>query len=294
MGLLSKDLMAKLSKRSGLPILSQFLPNAATGVNQAELAGYKRAQHLAFECAVEAARFLKVGMTEKQVTNFMEAYLRDNGVVSSFHRPLAWFGDRTRFKGFRKERHAYSTDRVLSRPDEFVVYDLAPILGGFIGDIGFAFTLEPNPVMVEGRKFLLELRARIAELFASDLSTAQIWQKVDEMLQERGYENCHRKYQFSVLGHRVNRVPLDWIPSSASGLYSFHGYWNFISRGFFSEILSPWHEGEKTGLWAIEPHIGLRDFGFGAKFEEILVVGKGEAHWLSDDVPHLNLPSGLY
>jgi Xaa-Pro aminopeptidase len=289
---LSQNTIAKLSKRSGLPILSKFLPNAADGVNAAALAGYKRAQGLAFECAVETAKTLKVGMTEKDMTDFMDSYLRDNGVVASFHRPLAWFGDRTRFKGFKSEKHAFPTDRKLENPTDYVVFDLAPILGGFIGDIGFGFTLEPNPVMIEGRKFLLELREEIARLFATSMTAAEIWKKVDEMVVDRGYENCHKKYQFKVLGHRVNRVPLDWIPSKA-GIYSLHGYWALASRGLFSELLSPWHEGEKKGLWAIEPHIGLREQGFGSKFEEILVVGDGEAHWLTDDVPHLKMPAGL-
>ncbi len=289
---LNKDLAAKLSRRKGLPILSKFLANASEGVNDAEIAGYKRVQGLSFECAVEAAKTLKVGMTEKDMTNFMESYLRDNGVNASFHRPLAWFGDRTRFKGFKSESHAYATDRKLESPTDYVIFDLAPILGGFIGDIGFTFTLEPNPVMIEGRKFLLELRQELPKLFASDMTTSQIWAKVDQLVKERGYENCHRKYQFHVLGHRVNRVPFDWIPSQA-GIYSLHGYWALASRGLFSELLSPWHEGEKKGLWAIEPHIGLRDEGFGAKFEEILVVGDGEAHWLTDDVPYLKMPAGL-
>lgn len=293
MALLSHELIAKFSRKSGLPILSKWLPNAADGVNASQLAGYRRAQGLAYECAVAAAKTLKVGMTEKDMTDFMESYLRDNGVTASFHRPLAWFGERARFKGFRKESHAYATDRALASDQEVVVFDLAPILGGYIGDIGFAFTLAPNPIMIEGRKFLLTLRQQIADLFASDLTTSQIWTKVDELVKEAGYENCHNKYQFHVLGHRVNRVPFDWIPSRA-GLYSLHGYWALVSRGFFSEILSPWHEGEKTGLWAIEPHIGLREHSFGAKFEEILVVGNGEAHWLTNDVPHVHMPDGLY
>lgn len=38
------------------------------------------------------------------------------------------------------------------------------------------------------------------------------------------------------------------------------------------------------GLWAIEPHIGAQ--GFGAKFEELLVVEPDRAFWLDDDVPH--------
>jgi len=39
-----------------------------------------------------------------------------------------------------------------------------------------------------------------------------------------------------------------------------------------------------NGLWAVEPHLGLR--GVGAKFEEYLVVTDDDAYWLDDDLPH--------
>src|SRR5262249_60087328 len=42
----------------------------------------------------------------------------------------------------------------------------------------------------------------------------------------------------------------------------------------------------EPGLWAIEPHLG--GTGFGAKFEELLVVEPGgRAFWLDDDLPHV-------
>ncbi len=39
------------------------------------------------------------------------------------------------------------------------------------------------------------------------------------------------------------------------------------------------------GLWAVEPHIGFGEVG--VKFEELLVITEGDAHWLDDDVPHV-------
>jgi hypothetical protein len=60
----------------------------------------------------------------------------------------------------------------------------------------------------------------------------------------------------------------------------------------FPEVLGPWHEGEKEGLWAIEPHFGNERFGI--KFEEILVVKNGRATWLQEDPPHMKLPEGFY
>jgi hypothetical protein len=69
----------------------------------------------------------------------------------------------------------------------------------------------------------------------------------------------------------------------------------FLSRGLFPEILTPWHKGDKYGLWAIEPHVGVTgEGGFGAKFEEILVVTPERIYWLDEDVPHMRVPKGLY
>lgn len=45
-------------------------------------------------------------------------------------------------------------------------------------------------------------------------------------------------------------------------------------------MLNVSHRGLKTGVWAIEPH--LRADGWGAKFEELLVVEDGRAYWLDD------------
>ena len=52
-----------------------------------------------------------------------------------------------------------------------------------------------------------------------------------------------------------------------------------------------WSSGKRSehpptpGLWAVEPHLGLR--GVGAKFEELLVVTEDDAYWLDDDLPHV-------
>jgi len=51
--------------------------------------------------------------------------------------------------------------------------------------------------------------------------------------------------------------------------------WNHARQ---SDIATP------DGLWAIEPHVA-RD-GFGAKFEDLLVVQDGQAWFLDDALPH--------
>jgi hypothetical protein len=46
------------------------------------------------------------------------------------------------------------------------------------------------------------------------------------------------------------------------------------------EVLNVDHRGAKTGIWAIEPHVRVGEFG--CKFEELLVVEQDRAYWLDD------------
>lgn len=288
-----KNILTQLSNYKKLPIVSRLAPSSIRTATSVDLDNFEEAQRVAYDCAIQAAYHLEVGMSEKEIASWMADYLTHQGVRGGFHRPLAWFGDRTRFKGMRSESDAFPTDRKLADKTEPVIIDVAPILDGYVADIGFAFSLEPNAELIQAREFLLELRKLLPELFATSMKVSEIWQVVDEKIKERGYQNCHKKYIMSVLGHRVYRIPFEW-PMNYMGMYSTRAYVALTSRGFFPELLSPYHKGAKTGVWALEPHIGSRDHQFGAKFEEILVVEEVKAYWLTDDVPHLNLPEGLY
>ncbi|MEK7690477.1 MAG: metallopeptidase family M24, partial [Bdellovibrionota bacterium] len=167
------------------------------------------------------------------------------------------------------------------------ILDTAPIVDGFVGDIGYTHSLVPHLGLEAAKARLLKFRQDLPGFFSSSLTTAEIWEKVDSETRASGFDNIHAMYPFSVLGHRVYKVPFSGMPGLLYP-FGFHAYWAGSSRGLLPELLSPHHRGEKTGVWAIEPHIGGN--GFGAKFEEILVVDPSDAHrawWLSDDVPHM-------
>lgn len=293
MDLSKSKVFSELSQYRKLPLLSKLVPTSIETPSKRDLNGFKASQRIAYNCAVEAAQRLEVGMTEREIAAWMHQYLHDHGVAGGFHRPLAWFGERTRFEGVKTESEAYPTERKLTSDTEPVIIDIAPIYNNYVSDIGFAFTKAPNPALIEAREFLLELRDKVADLFSTDMSVAEIWAEIDEIIKDRGYQNCHKKYVMSVLGHRVYRLPSSW-PGNFAGMYSVQAIWSLASRGFFPELLSPYHKGEKIGMWALEPHIGNREENFGVKFEEILVVEEGHAYWLQDDVPHVQLPEGLY
>lgn len=269
--------------RSTLSKLSRLKTSSADLPSTEALEGHLYAQSLAYQCAVQISKELKEGWTEKQTATLMDTFLRDHGVKSFFHRSFAWFGDHTRFDGYKHYWDFLPSSRPLM-PQDVVILDTAPIVHGYVGDIGYTLSLHEHAELLEAKKFLKELRELIPSLFMSSMKTNQIWKKIDLLIKAKGYDNCHSLYPFAVLGHRVHHVPLSRLPGITIP-FGLHAYWALVSRGLFPELLSPEHEGIKDGLWAIEPHLGGE--GFGAKFEEILVVEEGRAHWLSDDVPHM-------
>jgi Xaa-Pro aminopeptidase len=280
----------RLSKIGKIPFLSRLSPSSAKIPSEGELQSYRNAQKLAYRCALEIGRELREGWTEKRTSTLMDTWLKDHGVKSAFHKSFAWFGDRTRFKNFHRYDDFLPSSNVL-RAGDVIVLDTAPVVDGYVADIGFSFALQPHPELARARKLLLDFRTELPLLFGSFMSSAEIWTKVDERLKEEGFANCHKQYPFGVLGHRVHEVPFRDFPSLLRP-FGWHAYWALLSRGLFPELLGPWHVGEKTGLWALEPHLGGE--GFGAKFEEILVVDEEGARWLDDEVPHVNLPAGFY
>ena len=98
--------------------------------------------------------------------------------------------------------------------------------------------------------------------------------------------------------HRVDRLPksrLDQLVVGGFGLssLSFFRREGVAARRGEIERAPLWNDHALSahtatpGLWAVEPHIGLR--GVGAKWEELLVVTEHDAYWLDDDLPHVRL-----
>lgn len=273
----------KLSQIQTIPIINKWLPSSAVEPTVQALKGHKKAQALAYKCALAITQEMRPGQTEKQVAQMMDQWLKDHGVKSFFHKSFAWFGNRASFWGFSRYRDFLPSKHILKENDVFIL-DTAPIVDKYAGDIGFTSCLNPkNEDLIQAQKILADFRHSIPKLFQSNMKTCEIWQQVDEEIQNLGFKNCHADYPFKVLGHRLHKTPLPHLPGVVSP-FGWQAYLSLISRGLIPELLGPNHEGEKIGIWAIEPHLGNDKFGF--KFEEILVVEKERAYWLDDNVPH--------
>ena len=226
---------------------------------------------------------------------FMDALKREVVKLHQNNIRLLLIGDRSRFDGIAKGPLGYfgfMPGKRLFQANDVVILDTAPFVEGCAADIGFTFSLVPNPQLLKAREFLLELRKVLPQMFLdTNLTAGAIWQAVDQQLRARGYDNCHAHYPLEALGHRLHFSSLSDLPALAIP-FSVQSYITLLSRGLFPEVLSPWHVGSKTGLWAIETQVGGHHFG--AKFEEILVVEKDRAYWLDEQVPHVTLPAGFF
>lgn len=270
------NVMGFASKISALPGLS-FVSRAANKLpSEADLAGYLESQLVTKRAVAEVASQLREGWSERQAADLLDTCLQDYGVRSFFHRSFVWYGDRTRFRGVKTYFDYLPSARVV-RPGEVFILDVAPIVKGYICDVGFTDSLGRNEDLDKAQAFLAQLKADIPTLFAEASSGGNVWDKINDRFDVAGYENIHAKYPFSVLGHRVHRVKSEAaLPAIIN--FGWQSYWEFLSRGLFGQLLNQNFQGDLTGLWAIEPHVGGDDFG--AKFEELLLVENGSARWL--------------
>ncbi len=269
-----------LSRVPSLPVLNWLSPAAAPSFTDEQLAGFTACQHLAFEAAHAVSGLIREGWTEAQTADLLNTYLQDCGVQAFFHKAFVWFGERTRFEGVGSYGQFSPTSRVIQAGEPYIL-DVAPILKGYTCDIGYTACLGENSAFAKAQGFLSEIRAAIPRLFTQAANGGQICSAVDDRITKAGYAPIHHLYPFAVLGHRVHRG----VPEAGKlGLLNFgwQSYWELLSRGLYGQLLNQDYRGKLDGLWAIEPHIG-DGAGFGAKFEEILVVENGVARWLEQE-----------
>jgi Xaa-Pro aminopeptidase len=268
---------SKINQIPGLHFLARGVNREST---HEELMGYLRCQNLAIQGAKTISEMMQEGWTEIQAAELLDTYLRDNGVHSYFHKPYVWFGDRTRFAAVNSYWDYMPSMRVL-KANDVAILDVAPILDGYIADIGYSVVRGAQQSEAVSKAFALldNLRQEIPQIFVNATNGAEVWGEVDRRIIEAGFENIHKTYPFGVLGHRVHKVALSQIPASFIN-FGWHSYWSFLSRGLFGQLLNQDFKGDLKGLWAVEPHVGGE--GFGIKFEEILVVDVQGAYWLGD------------
>ncbi|HVF74580.1 MAG TPA: M24 family metallopeptidase [Acidimicrobiales bacterium] len=257
-----------------------------------DLVGYRSVQQLAYRCAETVAATLEPGVTERAVARRMREWLLDAGVDDWFHVPFAWFGDRTAFRGFRTSLQFFPTDRQLVEGMPFIL-DCAPVVKGYSADIGYASSFGPNPTVDRILDDLAAHRSLILDLARQRRPLREIYEAVDALASQQGYENRHRRYPFGVIAHQVGPLPTHPrnVVVAGFGLRSLRALVRNAAVGRARGSSPLWSDSKRSahpptpGLWAVEPHLGTGDVA--AKFEELLVVTDDDVFWLDDDLPHV-------
>jgi hypothetical protein len=267
---------------------------APSAPNEQDLQRFREVQRLAYDCVTQVERELRPGMTERDAAGAMRRYLAAHGVRHYFHKPFAWFGDRTAFEGLWTPLHFFPTGRRLERGMP-VILDVAPVVDGYAADIGYGLAFGPNPAWERMMGDLQAFRSFIVDGVRKEKTLQQIYREVDGLIADLGYTNRHRRYPYAVLAHRVERLRPGLLGRVTLGGFGAPAL-RFLGREAAAARRglqhSPLWNGSDfsnhratPGLWAVEPHLGKE--GVGAKWEELLVVTDGDAFWLDDDLPHV-------
>lgn len=274
-----QSILKKASKVTAIPVLDYLSPKGNITPSSETLEGYLKCQRLAQKSAQEVACLVQEGWTETQAAQLLKTCLMDSGVRAFFHHPFAWFGERSRFEGI-KNYSQYSPSKRCLLPGEVFILDAAPIYHGYISDIGFTSSLGENMELKAAKIFLSRLRIEIPNLVQTCSTGGDVWNIIDQKIKDAGYTNIHQKYPFSVLGHRVHETN-EHLGSLKLLNFGWQSFWALASRGLFGQLLNSHFDGDLTGLWAIEPHIGTSSFG--VKFEEILIIEPNRVKWLESN-----------
>ena len=269
----------------------------AKGYTKAEIERFRILQQTCFEIQTELAAELREGVSEREVAGELFQRYRKAGAGNFFHLPVALFAERTGLPGRWGIGSFYPRNVKLKRGDA-VILDGAPLFDGFMVDTSYSFAFGANAKHAEMMRSLLEQRTRIHDAVNQNQSFREIAQRVADDCEVLGYEGVHEKHPGEVLGHRAVRVrgPQGWRLRGSDGA-SLSWFLVKSAQARYLPKQSPlWNRNASSdhapteGLWLVEPHFACDTFG--AKWEEILVIEKGGAHWLEDEPPHVREWSG--
>lgn len=266
----------------------------ASNFTASELQRFLDLQALSFDILEETAAGLNGGETEKEVARELVRRYRRAGASSFFHLPVALFGERTALPGQWSVGKFFPKRKSLE-PGDSVILDAAPFIDGYLVDTSYSFCFGESEAHRDMMEHLSQYRESVLEAVNRGDSFLQIAEAVRQSMNAAGYEAAHNKHPGEVLGHRTVKTPGLALRPRIQGFDALSLAWFKMKDGMAGTGLgrrSPlWNESKVSdhaphdGLWLVEPHAGSGETG--AKWEEILVIEDGKAHWLQDDPPHV-------
>lgn len=221
---------------------------------------YKKVQAIAKDTIVYLRKIVKAGMTEKDIVEKAESYMRKQGVQDFWYYGVGAFvlvGKRTSISISGRE---YSpTEEILSDSD-IVSIDLSPEVDGFWGDFARTLTIENGAVVGDnstnnefndGWQAEQGLHEELLRRIDQNMTFEEVYFLLNEKITELGYENLDFKGN---LGHTIEK--------------------NKDDRRYFEK-------GEKivlndVDLFTFEPHIRKKGGEYGYKKENIYYFDDGE------------------
>ncbi|HEV8245167.1 MAG TPA: M24 family metallopeptidase [Polyangiaceae bacterium] len=255
----------------------------------AYIAGIANAQRVARDAILEVAERVRPGDTERAVAARIEAKLAAAPVHHWLHTAYAWWGERTRFDGFRIwEWSALPSERRLEEGQCFIL-DVAPIVDGFPADFAYSGIAGSAESRSDHETLLAELSKLKSELLGwakEARSAAELCRRVAQDVRAAELDVIHTRYPAQVLGHTLEGFPnfFSQAPRIGSGFQIplLLSYAKAIVLHHFAGAPYPFlNDGapeRPKGLFAVEPHLGRG--ALGAKFESVLLVDGDETRWL--------------
>ena len=261
-----------------------------------ELEEFKQFQKSSYETLEEVASQLQEGMTEIAVARMIRKKFHEQGVHTYFHVPVALFGERTSYPGNFGQFEALSTEQKLE-DGMAIILDAAPIYEGHIVDTSLSTTFGENQTHAMLHPQLEVFRDTLLEQVKLRRDFKDIEIHINSMIEDLGYENCHRKHIGEVIGHRIYKVKdRIWNRISFKQISIRHVLWlawkSIAAVKKWQNDSPNWNHRRTSahkpsvGLWAVEPHFAID--GVGVKFEEIMVITEESAYWLDNNLPHTN------
>lgn len=259
-----------------------------------ELSRFRDLQRRSFAILENVAAGLSGGETEKQTAHRLVKRYRAAGADSFFHLPVVLFGKRTALPGDWTVGKFFPRDKALE-PGDSVILDAAPLFAGYLVDTSYSFCFgrsDEHRVMMQ---HLAHYRDWIPTAVDNGDTFKSIAERVQQSMDEAGYESVHKKHPGEVLGHRAIKTPRLPFHVRVRGFDAVSLSWFRLKDGMAARGLgrrSPlWNTLKGSdhrphdGLWLVEPHAGRG--AVGAKWEEILVIEGEKARWLDDGPPHV-------
>ncbi len=209
-----------------------------------ELENYKKVQRTAKDTIVYLRKEIKAGMTEREIVEKAEKYMKERGVQKFWYYGVGAFvlvGKRTTVS--ISGREYAPTDEVLQDSD-IVSVDLSPEIDGYWGDFARTLTLETNEEFNEGWQAENDLHKEFTRIVKPEMNFQEVYRLLNKKITELGYENLDFNGN---LGHSIEK--------------------NKDDRRYFEK-------GEKTllkdvALFTFEPHIRKKGGEYGYKKENI-------------------------